>query len=484
MCDASGDSMRGGDTIFRFAELCRRYHHALVTSWKVRRQLDVPARPSYESQFLPAHLEIVETPTHPAPRWAARVIVALALCVVVIMFIGRLDIVVVAKGKLIPSDRVKIIQPALTGVVQRIYVRDGQRVSVDQPLLVLDTTQAAAEADKARSGRVDAALALARARAVLHAQETGDGPRVERVSGAESRQMDETQEFAEGIYREFVDKLAGAQAELRRKQAELETTNSEIAKLRATTPLARKEADDYRELAKDKYVPVHDYMNKEQIALEHEHDLRSKINRSIELRESVAEQKTILNSTVSQFRREQLDVVNKSTQQFSQFSSDETKAEARKSLLTLKAPVEGTVQQLAVYTLGGVVTTAQSVMEIVPDDSVEVEVNIENKDIGFVSEGQDVIVKVEAFPFARYGYINGKVIRVSNDAVSDKLRRGALHFVARIRLSSGRIKVDEKWIPLTPGMEVVGEIRTGRRTVADYFFEPMIGALSESLHER
>lgn len=465
-------------------DLCRRYGAIFRSAWAIRDQLDVQPRAAQELQFLPANLELIETPTHPAPHWTMRVIVTLAFVILLIAVFGKLDIVAAAKGKLIPGARVKIIQPAITGVVRQIMIRDGQRVVEGQALLVLDATQAAADAHKARSARIDAALSAARARALLVARTTGRPPAVAAVDGAAPEHQSEAQRFADGLYREYVDKLAAARAELLKRQAELGTTQQEVAKLRATAPLARSEANDYKTLARDNYVAQHDYLGKEQTALEQEHELAAQQSHAQELAAGIAEQRATIEQTTSQFTREQLDALDKANQQFAQNRDDETKAVTRQRLLTLYAPVSGTVQQLSVHTLGGVVTTAQSLMEVVPDDAVEVEASIENKDVGFVNVGQDAIVKIEAFPYTRYGYLTGKVTAVSNNAVQDKDRKLGLTFTARIRLPTSQMPINDKSINLTPGMEVTAEIRTGRRSVAGYFLDPLVQTAGESLRER
>ena len=466
------------------SDLLRRYLAVFSAAWTIRDQLEPPERRKHEREFLPAHLELVDTPVHPAPRWTMRTIVVLALVALLLAIFGRLDIVAVAKGKLIPSARVKIIQPAITGVVRQIFVRDGQRVSAGQPLVELDTTQAAADAHKAKAARIDAALASARAQALLTAQQTGSSPSLARVEDASPGQHASAQRFAEGVYREYADKLSGARAELLKREAELSTTLHEVAKLKATVPLARKEAEDYRTLARDNYVAQHDYLGKEQAALEHEHELAAQQSHARELAAGIAAQRSAIESTTSQFRREQLDALDKATQQLTQNLDEETKAETRQRLLTLYSPVAGTVQQLSVHTLGGVVTTAQSLMEIVPDDAVEVEARVENKDIGFVNAGQDAVIKIDAFPYTQYGYMTGKVVSVSNDAVQDKDRKLGLTFVARMRLPTSQIHVNNKLINLTPGMEVTAEIKTGHRRVAGYFLDPLVQNAQESLRER
>lgn len=151
--------------------------------------------------------------------------------------------------------------------------------------------------------------------------------------------------------------------------------------------------------------------------------------------------------------------------------------------MTLSAPVDGTVQQLAVHTVGGVVTPAQPLMVIVPKDNpIEVEAYVENKDIGFVNEGQEAVVKVETFPFTRYGTIAARVTHVSNDAVNDEKR--GLVFPARVNLARATIQVENKRVNLSPGMAVTVEVKTAQRRVIEYFLSPLLQYSDESLRER
>lgn len=323
--------------LYALAELIRRYAAVWRAGWSIRSQLDGVEKLSYELAFQPAQLELAETPIHPAPRWAMRLLVMLSVLILLICVLGRLDIVVAARGKLVPNDRVKTIQPAITGVVKQILVRDGQRVNAGQALLVLDATQAAADAGKARSSRVDAALAVARSTALLEAIRTGHVPGLAAVDGTSQEQQLQVQRFTEGLYREYADKLSASQAELLKREAELSTTRQEIAKLLATAPLARRAADDYRALAHDQYVAQHDYLGKEQTALEQEHELAAQRSHARELVASVTEQEAVIRATTSQFSREQLDALDKAKQQLAQNRADEIKAVTRQALTTLIA---------------------------------------------------------------------------------------------------------------------------------------------------
>nr|WP_230680882.1 HlyD family efflux transporter periplasmic adaptor subunit [Paracidovorax cattleyae] len=166
-----------------------------------------------------------------------------------------------------------------------------------------------------------------------------------------------------------------------------------------------------------------------------------------------------------------------------QSAQEWNKAALRERLATLVAPVSGTVQQLAAHTEGGVVTEAQALMVIVPDGAhVSAEVTLENKDIGFVEPGQDVTIKLETFPFTRYGTVPAHVETVTRDAVNDE-KRGAI-FPALLKLDHAFINVDGKDIKLAPGMNLTAEIKTGQRRVIEYLLSPIQKAGSESLRER
>ncbi|MNZ68644.1 Hemolysin secretion protein D, chromosomal [compost metagenome] len=178
-----------------------------------------------------------------------------------------------------------------------------------------------------------------------------------------------------------------------------------------------------------------------------------------------------------------LDLQHESEQRAAALTQELKKAEQRNRLMALTAPVDGTVQQLAIHTQGGVVTEAQPLMVIVPSDApVEVEAMLENKDIGFVRAGQEVEVKVETFTFTKYGVVHGTVLNISNDAIEDE--KLGLVYGARIQLRENHIRVGDQNVALSPGMAVRVEVKTDKRRVIDYFLSPLKQYRRESLGER
>ncbi len=182
-------------------------------------------------------------------------------------------------------------------------------------------------------------------------------------------------------------------------------------------------------------------------------------------------------------RRDTSDALHKAEEQLRGLSIELLKAKQRQALMTLKAPVSGTVQQLAVHTLGGVVTAAQPLMVIVPDNfQLVVKVRILNKDIGFVHTGQQAVIKIEAFPYTRYGYLTGSVQSISYDAIEDE--QLGLVYAATITLDSDTLTIEGQKVKLGAGMNITAEIKTGKRRVIDYLLSPLQKTIDESMKQR
>ena len=286
-----------------------------------------------------------------------------------------------------------------------------------------------------------------------------------------------------GQWQEVQAKLARIDADVARREAERASTQEIVRKLEQTAPLARQRAQDFKDLVDKNYISKHGYLDKEQIRIEQEADLATQRSRLRELDAGIAEGQSQRTALISETRRMTLDSLNEADQKNVSFGQEQIKADSRGRQMKLTAPVDGTVQQLAVHTVGGVVTPAQALMVIVPSDNpLEVEAVLDNKDIGFVSEGQQAEIKIETFPFTRYGTIEGKVSSVSGDAVVDEKK--GLVYSARVSLDKTHLQVEEKLVRLQPGMAVTVEVKTGNRRVIEYFLSPLLRAGDESLRER
>lgn len=465
------------------ADLLKRYIKVFRHAWSLRKETDAPDLQPHEAQFLPAALSLRDTPVHPAPRITLWLIMAFALIALLWAIFGRIDVVATAVGKIIPNDRTKVIQPMETAVVKAIHVRDGQEVKPGQLLIELDATSAAADSDRLRNEALTAQLEALRAQALLSALEHGVPPKLKPLTGVEAGRLLAEQSQATGQYREYQARQLQLQAEITRRRAELQTTQEQVSKLEQTAPIARQRAQDYRKLMKEKFMSQHGYLEREQARIEQEQDLASSRSHVVEIRAQLVESQRQQATLEAETRRQLLDQLNLASQKAVSLEQELIKAEQRSRLMHLTAPVAGTVQQLAISTVGGVVTPAQPLMVIVPKENVlEVEAMLPNKDIGFVNPGQDAEVKVETFPFTKYGTIHGTITQVSSDAIQDE--KVGLIYSTRVKLNKDTIRVENKTVRLTPGMAVTVEVKTGTRRVIEYFLSPLMQVTSESLRER
>lgn len=437
------------------ASLLRHYRTVFAHHWRHRRSLDERLFTEEEAEFLPAALSLQERPLPPAPRLVARVLMALVVCLLAWSMLGEIDIVVNGAGKIIPSARTKTIASVDVAAVRALHVIEGQAVRSGELLIELDASAPDAERDKAVGDATVATLQMARSRALIDAVDTAIPPQLGRVGGVPAERRLAAQRQLDGQYQDF--------------QAKLARIDGDIARYTQALPLAARRASDYKALEKEHDVSAHAWMEKEQARIELEGQLADARNQRAAL--------------IAQARKDAHDALTEGGRIAADSRQDARRAGEHSKLLRLTAPVDGTVQQLNVHTVGGVVPAAQSLMLIVPtENKVEVEAFLENKDIGFVHEGQRAEVKIDAFEYTKYGTLGGRVTHVSRDAIQD--HKKGLIYSFKIALDQATIAVDGKNLPLSAGMSVNVEIKTGTRRVIEYVLSPLMQHQRESLHER
>lgn len=466
-------------------ELIDRYRSAWCHAWQRRKSMDAPPRLNHEVHFLPAALALQEAPAHPAPRIIQWAIMAFAALALLWACVGEIDVVATATGKIVPSGKSKVIQPSEVAVVKAIHVYDGQTVKAGEVLVELDTQITGADVQRLQSDLLAAQVDSARASALLDAIEENRDPTslVGRIPQASESQQQSAQTWLRGQYLELQSALQQSDAEIAQRTAEIQAARAWVAKLQESLPIAQQLAADYKRLLDKAYIAKHAYLEKEQQRLNQERELAVQQARVLELQAAKQQAESRRQSILAQTRRAMLDLLHESGQRAAALQQELSKAEQRNRLMHLTAPVDGTVQQLAIHTAGGVVTEAQPLMVIVPSNQpVEVEALLENKDIGFVRPGQEVEVKVDTFTFTKYGVVHGTVQSISDDAIEDE--RLGLVYSTRIQLRENNILVGSQQVALSPGMAIRAEVKTDKRKVIDYFLSPLQQYVDESLAER
>jgi hemolysin D len=477
----------------RFPTLSR--HVAVLReSWRQQNEAEKAKKPMLDHEFLPAALEIMETPPSPGLRWLMLSLCTLFSLALLWSFIGKIDVVAVATGKTLPAANVKIIQPMEIGAVRAIHVRNGERVKKGQLLVELDPTMAGADEAQASRGLLSAQIAEARNAAFL-AHLGGRTASFDAPEGTAPEIAATQNQLVRSSVAEYEAQRASLAQTRAERAAELAATTAEIAKLRQTLPLVDQQLDARRGLSDRGHFPKLKLLEYEQLRVEHLRNIDVQESHAGKSRAAIANIDAQLRQLREEFAKKAATDLSAAEDESGLRSEEVRKSERRRLYQQIRSPVDGVVQQLAIHTIGGVVQPAQALMIIVPEGSeVEVEAQVLNKDIGFVREGQKVRVKLEAFPFTDYGLVEGTVVTISRDAVQQDAQSAAasegkapgagLVYNARIRLDRSWIGIGSRQQPIGPGLSLQAEIKTGERRIIKYLLSPISKAMDEAGRER
>jgi HlyD family secretion protein len=444
------------------------------------------------ADFSPPLLRIQEKPPPPLAGWMLRLLVGLLAGMLLWAVFGRLDIVAVADGKLVPSSYLKIVQPSEQGIVKEILVREGEKVAAGQVLIRMDAALTDADMKAIQSDFDNKRLALRRIDAQLA------GRALERKQGDPSGLYEQVSAQHVANVRAYQNALAQEKALLGKARHDLAAARATKAKLEQVLPHYIEQERAFEKLTKDGFSGRLMYSDKQRERIEKQQDLRTQefTIRSNQALIEQSEQK--IGQITADYRRqlqtERVDVAA----QFEKASQELAKLSHRQALLELRAPQAGIVKDLATHTSGTVAAPGTILMTLVPEgDKLVAEIWVSNQDVGFVREGQQAKLKLSAFQFQKYGLLEGSVVHVNADATeapsantrSDALSgrdrpMGPLAFRALVDLASQELVADGERYALQPGMQVAGEIHLGTRSILEYLLSPVQKAFHEAARER
>lgn len=465
-----------------------------------------------DREFLPAALELLETPPSPVRIASIWLICATFAAALAWAYFGKLDIHAIAQGRIQPSGRSKVIQPLEPGKVVAVLVENGSRVNAGDILLELDPTDSGADRDAQQRDLEAARAEAARRRVAVLIARDDDRSLLPRPIPFDASISDPVRRREEAVLVGDLGQLKSSRANLVAQLAEKLATRDKLTnsvQAREKLLALAKERVDMRTSLNDqgslsRALVIEVLSQYEQLATTQV----SERGQLIETDASIHTVQSKIEELISQFVADQGQKIAEAERKADRLAQDLIKATAKNERSTLKAPIAGTVQQLSVTTVGQVVNGGQSLMTLVPADGpIEIEAMIANQDIGFVEAGQEAAIKVEAFPFTRYGTIAGRIQKVSREAIDDREAQGLadpqsagrisgasqagaqgktqnLVFPAIIRLERSTIDIDGKQIQLAPGMAVTVEILTGQRRAIDYVLSPLREVASSTARER
>ncbi|WP_294330044.1 HlyD family type I secretion periplasmic adaptor subunit [uncultured Sphingomonas sp.] len=444
----------------------------------------LPARAdAYDTEFLPAALEIIERPVSPTARLTGRVMLAGLVLTTAWLAIGRVEVVAPTQGRIAPIGETKIVQSPESGIVRRILVGEGQKVTKGQVLITLDPTMSAADAAQARVALLSAQLDAARNQAIIDALD-GKGFRFVAPAAASPAEVETHRGLARARLGQIEAMLATGRSDSGAAASASAEAQAQVRKLEQSLPLLEQQISANEAMAAKGYVSKLRVVEMRRQLIAERQDLTAARATVAKLGQQSRSASSMSVKTREEARAQVLQDLVKAQDEVRARSEEVAKANLRSSFRELRAPVSGTVSQLQVHTEGGVVEGAKPLLSLVPDHArLEAEVMVDNSDIGFVRTGMPVKVKLQAFPYTRYGMIPGTVVALAPEAVQVKEGQPPV-YKARIALDRGYVLANGTQVPLRPGMIASADIVTGKRTLLSYLVGPMLETGSDALHER
>ncbi|HEX4986742.1 MAG TPA: HlyD family type I secretion periplasmic adaptor subunit [Burkholderiales bacterium] len=442
-------------------------------------------------EFAPAIVRAQRENAPPLPRMVLYISLALFAVLLLWACFGRLDIIAVAQGKLIPGSYVKIVQPADSGVVREILVKDGEAVKTGQVMMRMDT-----QVSDADSATVENDLRLRQLQLRRIEAELGDAP-FEAMTGDPPAMFSQVSSQYHANRDAYRSQLASEQATLTKAGQDLSGAMEMESRLQQTVPIYRETEAAHQNLAKDGFISRLALLDKTRERIEKEQELKAQTHQVASLKAAVRQSRMRLAQITSTYRQQLENERSDANAQRLRLEQEAGKQAYRRGLLELKAPYDGVVKDLATHTAGTVVSPGTILMTLVPrDDPVKAEVWVTNEDAGWVEVGQPVQIKVAAFAFNKYGMVKGKVEYVSPDAAElpdtrERDRKDAREHVmppsgfrTLVALDSPYLEADGKRYRMSAGMLVTAEVNLGSRTVMEYLLSPVQKVAHEAGRER
>ena len=436
-----------------------------------------------ETEFLPAILEVTETPPSPTKRLVMWTVLALIVIGLLWAFLGHINEVAVANGKVIPSGQAKTVQVKNKGIVKEIRVEEGQKVEEGDVLVLLDPTTTSADYDSLRKRAAYYKLDIQR----LTAELTGQPFIPEEDPDLEAHDLAAEIALYQSRTNDYRTQRESRQEVIAQKMARLEAARATYEKYNEGLRIAQTKEEKLTELMEEAAISAFQLLEQQNQTIEYAQNAQSQLDEITSIQAEIAEAEQNLANVDASYRKEIMTALVDAKKEYYSVTESIKKADEDSRMATIVAPTSGRVYNLSIHTVGGIVTDAQTLMQIVPEEaSLEFEVYADNKDIGFIKNGQTAEVKVETFNFQKFGMVDATVTEVSADAVNEIADQERYKKFKLILVPSGKNTIDVfgEEVPLAVGMNVSAEIKIKEKRIVDFFLDPFRRYTSEALRER
>lgn len=435
-----------------------------------------------ETEFLPAILEVIETPASPTGRVMMWTLMSLLVVSIIWSYCGHINEIAVAPGKVIPTGQVKTIQIKNKSIVKEIHVKEGQHVKKGDVLVVMDPTSTDADSDNANKRAAYFALDIQRLEAELN--DTQFIPKSDEYMSVTDLAAE--QSLYQSRVNQYRAEKSAAYSNVNQKEAALAAEQTNYNKFVEMLEIAAEKENRLEKLVQENAISEFQLMEQTSQRINLEKTAAAQLDSIRRAEAELAEAKTRLSNVEASYKKDVMAALVESRKQYYIYEEESKKADENQRLSTVVAPCNGIVYNLSVHTEGGIVTDAQPLMIIVPDEvDVELEVWADNKDIGFINVGQTAEVKVTTFNFQKFGMIDAIVDEISADADNDK--NNPEHYKKYrllLKVKNNTLDISGVETPITPGMDVTAEIKIKEKRIIEFFLDPFRRYTHEALRER
>ncbi len=435
-----------------------------------------------ETEFLPAILEVTETPPSPTGRLVMWTVLILLVVALAWAFLGHINEVAVAEGKVIPTGQAKTVQVKNKGIIQEINVTEGQIVQEGDVLVVLDPTTTTADYDNLKKRAAYYKLDIQR----LTAELTGQPFTPERDPDLEAHDLAAELALYQSRTSDYQTQRQSRQDIISQKRARLQATQSTYEKYAEGLKIAQDKESRLQQLIAESAISEFQLLEQQRETIEYAKNAQSTLDEINSIQAEIAEAEQNLANVDASYRKDIMTALVDAKKEYYSLEESIKKAEEDSRLATILAPTSGRVYNLSVHTVGGIVTDAQPLLQIVPDDvTLQFEVYADNKDIGFIKVGQEAEVKVRTFNFQKFGMVKAEVVEISADAV-DNPQDVEKHGKFKLLLNpvENDMNVEGEKANLSVGMSVTAEIKIKEKRIIDFFLDPFRKYTHEALRER
>ncbi len=419
---------------------------------------------------------------NPLPSWRVLAWPVMIMMAVTVAWssVAELDEVAVANGEIVPLGRVKVVQHLEGGIIKDIYVREGDTVKENQPLMMLDLASSGTNREELRA-RLDGLLLIA---ARLEAE--ANGKQIEFPADIAARQpavLAAQRQTFEARKRELESTIGVMREQVRQKELEIREIDSKRKASSRNLELAKQRLKMSSSLLGSGLTARVEHLKLEAEVESLEGEVQTMISSLPRAQAALSESQQRQRELEIKFRREAQDELGKTEIELSRVRELLSKATDQGVRAEVRSPNDGIVKNMKFNTLGGVIRPGDPIMEIVPTgDNLVVESKLNPTDRGYVERGQRALIKVSTYDFARYGGIEGEVILVAPDSTTDQ--QGNVYFRVVVHPDKTYLGRRAGELPISPGMQASVEIHTGTKSVMEYMVQPVLKLRHEAFRER